>query len=166
MQSQYFLYEVASGETAGDTSMFDRGVGTFLEHARNRLTTDIASAEVRASRYALVGQLGMGLRCSWSVSDHLREWRWVDSAGFALPSAVLPMGDSGNVAVAPVLQGFARSDQDVRTSAAFAFVQREGVRYAKGVGREGCGGCARAAVQVLGGGGCEVCVFAACQCGL
>lgn len=126
VQSQYFLYEVASGETAGDTSMFDRGVGTFLEHARNRLTTDIASAEVRASRYARLGNWGMGLRLQLErVSDHLREWRWVDSAGFALPSAVLPMGDSGNVAVAPVLQGFARSDQDVRTWRLSGFVQRE-----------------------------------------
>lgn len=126
VQSQYFLYELAMGETAGDTVMFDRGVGTFLEHARNRLATDILALDVRATRYALLGswQLGAKLQLE-QIDDHLREWRWVDSAGYALPATFYPLGDSSNMPVSPMLQSFATADNSMRTLRGAAFVQRD-----------------------------------------
>lgn len=126
VQSQYFLYELAMGETAGDTVMFDRGVGTFLEHARNRLATDILALDVRATRYALLGswQLGAKLQLE-QIDDHLREWRWVDSAGYALPATFYPLGDSSNMPVNPMLQSFANADNSMRTLRGAAFVQRD-----------------------------------------
>ena len=126
LQSQYFLYELAMGQSAGDTVMFDRGVGTFLEHARNRLATDILSLDFRASRQVMLGSWQMGLKLqSERVHDHLREWRWVDSAGYAMPATILPLGDTANGALAPLLQDFARADGSLVTLRAGVFAQRD-----------------------------------------
>ena len=126
LQSQYFLYELAMGQTAGDTVMFDRGVGTFLEHARNRLATDILTLDLRATRQALLGSWQMGLKLQTErVLDHLREWRWVDSAGYAMPATILPLGDSANGALSPLLQDFACADGELVTLRAGAFAQRD-----------------------------------------
>ena len=126
VQSQYFLYELALGQSASDTVMFDRGVGTFLEHARNRLTTDIVSLNINATRQALLGSWQMGLKLQVErVGDHLREWRWVDSAGYAMPATPLPFGDSSNVATNPLLQNYAHADNRLVTLRGGAFVQRD-----------------------------------------
>ena len=126
VQSQYFLYELAMGEVAGDTVMFDRGVGTFLEHARNRLTTDIATLALRCRRDVPLGSWQMGVKMQLErVDDHLREWRWVDSAGFAMPTVILPLGDTTNGVLAPQLQNFASANNGLATLRAGAFAQRD-----------------------------------------
>lgn len=126
VQSQYFLYELAMGETAGDTMMFDRGVGTFLEHARNRLTTDIVNLDLRATREARLGSWQMGVKVQMeNIYDHLREWLWVDSAGYAMPASFVPLGDSTNGPVNPVLQNFVNADNTMFTLRGGAFAQRE-----------------------------------------
>lgn len=126
VQSQYWLYQIATGETTDDTTRFNRGVGTFLEHARNRLTTDIATFDLRVNRYARLGSWDMGLKLQLeNIDDHLREWKWVDSSGYALPTHMLPYGDTANYPVPPVLQLFANSANTLQTLRAAAFVQRE-----------------------------------------
>ena len=126
VQSQYFLYELAMGETAGDTVMFDRGVGTFLEHARNRLSTDILSLDLRAQREARLGAWQMGIKLQTeNIYDHLREWLWVDSAGYAMPAAIVPLGDSSNGPQSPILQNFVNADNSLLTLRAGAFAQRD-----------------------------------------
>lgn len=126
VQSQYFLYELAMGETAGDTMMFDRGVGTFLEHARNRLTTDIVNLDLRATREARLGSWQMGVKVQMeNIYDHLREWLWVDSAGYAMPASFVPLGDSTNGPVNPVLQNFVNADNTMFTLRGGAFAQRD-----------------------------------------
>ena len=126
VQSQYFLYEVGVGEVIGETERFDRGVGTFLEHASNRLRTSIMACEIRATRYARLGQWDMGVKLQYeNITDHLREWRWVDSAGYTLPFNPVAPGDSTNQPLPPMLQGYANSDNALQTARATLFVQRE-----------------------------------------
>ena len=52
IQSQYWLDQVGMGEQVGETERFDRGVGTFLEHARNRLNSGIYALDVKAVKQA------------------------------------------------------------------------------------------------------------------
>ena len=126
VQSQYWLYQIATGETTDDTSRFDRGVGTFLEHARNRLTTDIVSLDFKANRYAKLGSWNMGLKFQLEqVNDHLREWKWVDSSGYSIPSHILPFGDTTNVPLNPILQQFALSNSSMQTFRTSGYLQRE-----------------------------------------
>ncbi len=126
VQSQYFLYELAMGEVAGDTVMFDRGVGTFLEHARNRLSTDIVALDVSAKRNAMLGTWQMGLKFQAErIGDHLREWLWVDSAGYAMPASFFPYGDSTNLPTIPQLQNYANANNGLLTLRGGAFLQRD-----------------------------------------
>ena len=126
VQSQYWLYELAQGENVGDTAMFDRGVGTFLEHARNRLSTDIASLDLKASRYARLGNWNFGLKLQLeNIDDRLREWRWVDSAGFALPTHLPTIGDPDAQPSSPILQQYANSLHSMSTFRTALYAQRE-----------------------------------------
>lgn len=126
IQSQYWLYQIGMGEVVGETERFDLGVGTFLEHARNRLATNIYSFDLKASRDALLGRWQIGLKAqSEQVNDRLREWRWVDSAGYAMPSVLPTPGDSTNMPLSPILQQYANSSGSLMTERLSAFVQRE-----------------------------------------
>ncbi len=126
IQSQYWLYEIGMGEVVGETERFDLGVGTFLEHARNRLSTNIYALDLKATREALLGRWQFGVKMQMEqVGDRLREWRWVDSAGFAIPSELPVPGDSANMPTSPVLQQYANSNGGLLTERLTAFVQRE-----------------------------------------
>lgn len=126
IQSQYWLYQIGMGAVVGETERFDLGVGTFLEHARNRLTTNIYALDIKASHEVLLGCWQMGLKLQTEqVSDRLREWRWVDSAGYAMPSELPVPGDSANMPVSPILQQYVNSAGGLLTQRATAFVQRE-----------------------------------------
>ncbi len=126
IQSQYWLYQLGMGEQVGDVQRFDRGVGTFLEHARNRLNTGIFALDVKATREASLGDWEMGVKLQLeSAADRLREWRLVDSAGYALPASLPMPGDSSNMPTAPILQQYANSDGGLQTVRTTAFVQRE-----------------------------------------
>lgn len=126
VQDQYWLYELGMGQSAGDTVMFDRGVGTFLEHARNRLTSSILSLDMRATRHALLGSWQLGAKVQYEgVEDHLREWRLVDSAGFAMPTFSAMGGDSSSSPSVPILQQYANANNGLNTFRTTLFVQRE-----------------------------------------
>jgi hypothetical protein len=70
----------------GDVA-FNKGVGTFFNHARNYLTSDIVNFQFVGSyrdssnfrwKWGLKYQLEM-------VDDYLNEWEMIDSAGYSLP---------------------------------------------------------------------------------
>ena len=126
IQSQYWLYQVGMGETVGETERFDRGVGTFLEHARNRLGTAIYALDLKATKQALLGSWNMGLKLQCEeVKDRLREWRLVDSAGYAMPALTPTPGDTNALPTNPILQQYANSNGGLMTLRSAAFIQRE-----------------------------------------
>lgn len=126
IQSQYWLYAVGMGEQPGETERFDRGVGTFLEHARNRLATNIFTFDATAKRDVAMGNWQAGAKIQMEqVSDRLREWRWVDSAGYAMPTDLPVAGNPDNVPSSPILQLYANSNTSLNTLRASAYLQRE-----------------------------------------
>jgi len=121
------LYELNVGNIGddGQPERFDRGIGSFHEHARNSLATNIFSSELRGRHYARLGNWDWGLKVQYEqVRDRMREWKWVDSAGFAMPTVIPTPGDSANMPQTPVLQLFCRSNHTVSTARLSAFVQR------------------------------------------
>ncbi len=125
--SQYMLYELNVGnyDENGETERFDRGIGSFLEHARNNLKTNIFAAEVQGTNYAALGNWNWGLKLQHEqFRDRMKEWKLVDSSGFALPT-VLPLpGNDSNMPLTPILQLYCRANHAVSSSRLTAFVQR------------------------------------------
>ena len=77
--SQYWL-----DENGADNSL---AVGSFMQHARNRLKATVYTASFKASHATdLLGTIGWGLEYRQeTVGDHMREWELRDSAGYTLP---------------------------------------------------------------------------------
>lgn len=125
IQDQYWLYEVGSSNGT-DTNKFDRGVGTFLEHARNFLSTNIFTTELKLRRYALLGNWYFGIKGQFEdIHDRVREWKWVDSAGYSFPTTHFIPGVDDSVPFNPVLQLFCNSQHRVQTLRGMAYAQRE-----------------------------------------
>ncbi len=124
IQSQYWLYEVGVG--SGGTQRFNRGVGTFLEHARNRLQTQIVTTSLRGTHVVDHGVWLWGVTAQGErVSDRLREWKWVDSAGYAVPTSHGIPGTDTLGPYSPILQSVCRADNRLSTLRATAHLQRE-----------------------------------------
>lgn len=77
--SQYWL-----DEGSGDGSL---AVGTFMQHARNRLNSQVRTARLSGRHYtATAGDIGWGAEYrKETVTDRMREWEMRDSAGYTLP---------------------------------------------------------------------------------
>jgi len=88
IQGQYWLFQLENdfGKDDFGNEAFERGVGTYLEHSRNFLTADVISFEQKGSRIKdnQVLQWGVKFRHE-SITDRLKEWTLIDSAGFNLP---------------------------------------------------------------------------------
>ena len=125
--SQFMLYELNVGnfDDNGETERFDRGIGSFLEHARNSMQTNYYSSELRGTHYARMGNWNWGIKGQYEqVRDRMREWKWVDSAGYAMPMPMPVPGNDSNMPSTPILQLFCRSNHSLSTVRLSAFVQR------------------------------------------
>lgn len=126
IQDQYWLYELNIGSEIGEVNKFDRGVGTFLEHARNYLSTRIVSTEFRGIHYAKLGNWKWGVKAQYErIADQVHEWKWVDSADYSMPTTYETPGDSLNQPANPILQFYANADNLVNTIRGTAYLQRE-----------------------------------------
>lgn len=117
IQGQYYINELEtdpSKEEFGD-SIAVLGVGTFLNHARNRLNATILSAYHDAAYdFNEHSQLRYGFGIQYDqFSDVLSEWRMIDSAGYSLPQ------ESGTVDLFETIKGHL----ELENTRSHAFVQ-------------------------------------------
>ena len=125
IQGQYWLYELNVGSVIGENELFDRGIGTYLEHARNFLTTGVTSTEIKGLYLAGNGRWEFGAKAQHeAIDDKIREWKLIDSADYTIPSIADIPGDSANIPHAPYLQNFAHSQNDLNNNRLSAYVQR------------------------------------------
>ncbi|HBN05879.1 MAG TPA: TonB-dependent receptor, partial [Bacteroidales bacterium] len=131
IQGQYWLYETQMGETEADSNLFDRGIGTYIEHARNRLVANIYNIEHKGLRFYKNGHLSWGLKYQYElISDRMNEWKMVDSAG--TPIGTLPdIPGEINPQNPPMLQNIYKSVNDISSSRISAFAQRQWIFYKK-----------------------------------
>ncbi len=86
---QYFLDQLEADlgkENFGDVA-FNLGVGSFLNHARNKLDGNIYSGEHKGEyvREKMLIQWGIKAQHE-NIDDKLHEWYYNDSSGFSVPS--------------------------------------------------------------------------------
>jgi hypothetical protein len=98
---------------------FLRGVGTYLNHARNRLDVLVYN-----SRFLAVHQINKGNKITWGVKyqgeiirDTVSEWQMIDSAGFSIPQ-------SGNDEVIRLNEPI-KSSAELFTHRAEGFIQHD-----------------------------------------
>lgn len=126
IQSQYWLYELNMVGTADSTERFDRGVGTYLEHARNFLDTRIVATELKGTRYARLGNWNFGAQLRYEqVANKMKEWKWVDSADYSIPTTYDTPGDSNNAPSSPLLQYYCKASNHVEVMRLNLYGQRE-----------------------------------------
>jgi hypothetical protein len=86
---QYFLDQLEAdiGKASFGNVLFNLGVGSFLNHARNRLNADVYNVEYKGERVGdkTLYQWGVKLQHE-EITDKLNEWYYLDSAGFSIPS--------------------------------------------------------------------------------
>ena len=88
IQGQYYIDQLETdfGKPSFGDVAANRGVGTFLNHARTNLTAYVLSAEHKGTYTLRRKQLLWGAKYSNEIiNDKLSEWKYVDSAGFSLP---------------------------------------------------------------------------------
>lgn len=86
---QYFLDQLEAdlGQSNFGNVAFNLGVGSFLNHARNRLEAQVVSIEHRGEKVSEKQLLLWGVKAQTeSFNDKMHEWNYNDSAGFSIPS--------------------------------------------------------------------------------
>ncbi len=74
-----------SSQEFGDVK-FNRGVGGFIDHARNYLSAYVFSGEHLGNWYMKQSTIRWGLKYQHEdILDELSEWYYVDSAGYSVP---------------------------------------------------------------------------------
>lgn len=105
----------------------NRGVGAYLDHARNRLYATVLSSALKgSSSWGEKNQfLEWGLKWQYEdIEDHLSEWSLVDSAGFITPH---PRDSIGYIDEGPdqiiKLDDVIRASNDIQSQRIQAFAQ-------------------------------------------
>jgi hypothetical protein len=83
---QYYLSELTLGADGEAEEGDVLGVGSYMEHARNRLTASVAGLRHRGEYTAGDNLLKWGI--DWQmedISDKMNEWEMRDSAGYSMP---------------------------------------------------------------------------------
>ncbi|HLG34606.1 MAG TPA: TonB-dependent receptor [Bacteroidia bacterium] len=107
---QYFLDQLESdlGSENFGNSLFNLGVGSFLDHARTQLTAIVWNGEHKGEYVNENIFLRWGAKYQREeIEDQLREWKYLDSAGFSVPTfrdtpsvnAVLGLNDFTNTRI-------------------------------------------------------------------
>ena len=85
---QYFLDELErdlGSDDFGDVK-FNRGVGGYLDHARNELRANVYSAAFKAEKELKKSRFNYGLTLQHErIDDKMNEWSLIDSAGYSRP---------------------------------------------------------------------------------
>lgn len=88
VQGQYFLGQLENNfgsDNLGEVA-FNRGIGTFLDHARNYLTANVVSVRHIGKWFDGYRILDWGIKYQYEdITDKLSEWNMIDSSGFSLP---------------------------------------------------------------------------------
>ena len=91
VQGQYWIGQLESslGSDEFGEVVQQKGVGTFLQHARNQFRATVVSLQHKGSYISGNTYLKWGINYQHQIiDDNLREWQMIDSAGYSLPHNV------------------------------------------------------------------------------
>ncbi len=89
LQGQYWIGKLETDLGSNDFGSVTeaQGVGTYLNHARNRLVADVINIEHRGNYTRGLHFLQWGMKWQYEqIDDKINEWVMIDSAGYSLPT--------------------------------------------------------------------------------
>jgi hypothetical protein len=117
IMGQYYLNELdkeMGSNNLGD-SLMNIGVGTFLNHARNRLTANVLNFQHRGNYNNNNSTVLWGANIQNEfIQDKIHEWEMLDSAGYSLPYTDSVVS----------LYSFVSSKNTINTNRITSFIQR------------------------------------------
>ncbi len=126
IQGQYWLYQLEAdfGKENFAQESFNRGVGTYIDHARNYLNATVMNFENRGSVAKIYHFFQWGAKYQREqITDKLNEWKLVDSSDFSLPFHPDAIGDSIPPHYAPELQNVYKARNDLSSNRISGFIQ-------------------------------------------
>lgn len=99
IMGQYWIgqLETDQGSDSYGQALETKGIGTYLNHARNYLDATVSSIEHRGTLAGSASTTMWGIKLQHElISDRLNEWNMNDSAGFTLPAYPGIPGQPGN----------------------------------------------------------------------
>jgi len=86
IQGQYWISLLSNSSGDSIEVIESKGVGTYLNHARNFLDATVINAEHRGSASLETSFLQWGVKYQHEIiDDKLNEWKMVDSTGYSIP---------------------------------------------------------------------------------
>ena len=88
VQGQYFINQLENdfGKSNFGDSVLSRGIGTYLNHARNELDATVFNFEHKGAVVKGKNEFLWGAKCQRElINDKLSEWKYIDSAGYSIP---------------------------------------------------------------------------------
>ena len=128
IQGQYYIDELEKdigSDNFGDVA-FNRGVGTFLQHARNDFEATVYSFEHKGTKEWKDSRFLWGARYQHEfVDDYLSEWVYIDSAEYSLPHPPDNVGGPGNPDQQLLLQEVIKTNSTLSSNRLMGYVQYE-----------------------------------------
>ena len=94
---EYFIDELDKdlGSSNFGNVAYNKGIGAFLDHARNELQANVTSVEHKGSYVQSKYNFKWGIKAQHeSISDNIDEWQYRDSADFSIVHPPDNPGDS------------------------------------------------------------------------
>jgi len=128
IQGQYYIDELEKDIGAsnfGDVA-FNRGIGTYIQHARNDLTATVYSIEHKGYYDRAHSHVQWGARYQHEIiDDYLSEWVYIDSAEYSLPHPPDSIGFPGNLNQQVQLQEVIKTNSGLSSNRIQGYVQDE-----------------------------------------
>jgi hypothetical protein len=116
IQGQYFIDELEKdigSDNFGDVA-FNRGVGTYIQHARNDLEATVVNFEHKGYLDRAKSQLQWGARFQHElIDDYVSEWEYIDSAEYALPHPPDNIGGPGDPNQLVLMQEVIKTNESI-----------------------------------------------------
>lgn len=126
IQGQYWLYQLEAdfGKDEFGQEAFNRGIGTYIDHARNYLRASVYNFEHRGIFDKVNHLIQWGIKYQREeIYDKLNEWKLVDSSGYSLPNYPDSIGSSDPPKYFPELQNVYHTKNDIGSNRISGFIQ-------------------------------------------
>lgn len=128
IMGQYWLDQLETnlGKDDFGNVAFNRGVGTYINHARNYLDARVFNLEQRGTFKKGRSIVRWGVKYqNEQINDKVSEWRMLDSAGFSIPHPWDSIGKTKSSQQLIELQEVIKAKHNLNTSRYSGFVQNK-----------------------------------------